>query len=49
MLDLIVNRLAQSGSVPIGALYDPPVSDKAPGGPEDLFTGCGTGGAGQAV
>ncbi|MRX42669.1 DEAD/DEAH box helicase family protein [Agromyces kandeliae] len=37
-VDLIVNRLAQSGSVPIAALYDPPFSDKAPGGPEELFT-----------
>lgn len=37
-VDLIVKRLATSGSVPIDALYDPPFSDKAPGGPEELFT-----------
>ncbi|WP_395243499.1 DEAD/DEAH box helicase family protein [Agromyces sp. MMS24-K17] len=37
-VDLIVTRLAQSGSVPIGALYDPPFTDRAPGGPDDLFT-----------
>ncbi|GAA4376445.1 DUF4145 domain-containing protein [Agromyces bauzanensis] len=49
-VDLIVNRLAQTGSVPIGALYGDrrnmaigalygrPFSEKAPGGPEDLFT-----------
>ncbi|MEV5637581.1 DEAD/DEAH box helicase family protein [Agromyces sp. NPDC052230] len=37
-VDLIVNRLAQTGSVPIGALYAQPFSQTAPGGPEDLFT-----------
>jgi type I restriction enzyme R subunit len=37
-VDLVVKKLTQTGSVPISALYDPPFSDRAPGGPEELFS-----------
>ncbi|MHA7272944.1 DEAD/DEAH box helicase family protein [Arthrobacter sp. TMT4-20] len=37
-VDMIVQQLAESGVVEVGALYESPYSDAAPAGPESLFS-----------
>jgi type I restriction enzyme, R subunit len=37
-IELIVDSLAHNGTIDVGALYEPPFTSRAPGGPEDLFT-----------
>lgn len=38
-LDLVVDVVAKRGVIDIGDLYEGPFLDRAPGGPDDLFTG----------
>jgi type I restriction enzyme, R subunit len=37
-LNLVIDSLAHNGTIEVGALYEPPFTSRAPGGPEDLFT-----------
>lgn len=37
LLNMIIGQLTRGGRMDAGALYDPPYTDIAPGGPEDLF------------
>jgi len=36
-LQLVVDHLCENGEVPVKALYDPPFTDAAPSGPDDLL------------